>query len=278
MHRHWLFTTGMVVAASLAASPGWGTVSSSAQIGPLRVQLFDLDPDDGIVPTLQFSNMGTNTSLYTLAMTPTPFVYDMQIDAGSVPWQPGAVAARAGVAQASAAIEGTATAAGTRLSASGAAGNFDSLYGFDVARYSASADAPLPGGVFTLSANSFAILSGVATVMAAGTATTVLEEYAAATVHIEIAGMGGGGSGNQSAQDTLATGGYGSARPFSFEGNRLLSVSFLNQTSGDLSGSLNLTANVSGYVYATAVPEPRSMVLLLAGLAAVAWCGRRRQR
>lgn len=276
MRRHGPFTAGLAFAASLAASPGWGAVSSSAQMGPLRVQRFDLDPGDGITPSLQFTNMGSNTSLYTLTMTPTPYVHDRQTDFGATPWQPGAVAAMAGVAQASAAIEGSATAAGTRLCASGAAGNFDSLYGFEAARYAGSADAPPIGGAFTLPANSFAILSGVATVMATGTATAVLEEYAAAPVHRALAGLGRGGSGAQTAQDTLATGGYGAVRPFSVGSSRLLSVGFLNQTAGDLWGSLNLSASVSGYVYATPVPEPRSGALLLAGLAAVAWRGRRR--
>jgi hypothetical protein len=246
MIRHVSIPAAMALAASLVAAPAWAAVSSSAQMGPLRVQLFDLDPDDGISPSLQFSNMGTNTSLYTLAMTPAPYVADMQIDFGVTPWQPGAAAAMAGVAQASASIDGTGTAAGTRLSAAGAAGNFDSPYGFEAARYTGSVDAPLAGSVFTLSANTFAILSGQATVMAAGTATTVLEEYAAATVHIELSGIGGGGSGAQSAQDTLATGGYGAAQPFSFGSSRLLSVSFLNQTAGDLTGSLSLSASASG--------------------------------
>jgi hypothetical protein len=186
------------------------------------------------------------------------------------------VTATAGVAQASASIDGTGTADGTRLSASGSAGNFSSLYGFESARYAGSAEAPLTGGVFTLSANTFAILSGVATVMASGTATTVLEEYAAATVHIELSGLGGGGGGAQSAQDTLAAGGYGSAQPFSFGSSRLLAVSFLNETAADLSGNLNISASVSGYVYATPVPEPRSSALLLAGLAALGWRARRR--
>lgn len=270
------WTVGMALAASLAASPGWATVSSSAQVGPLRVQLFDLDPDDGITPSLQFSNMGSNTSLYAMAMTPSPYAYDMQIDFGATPWQPGSLTAQAGVAHATAAIEGTGSAAGTRLWAAGTAGNFDSLYSFEAARYNGSADAPLSNSAFTLSANTVAVLSGLATVAAWGTATSVLEEYAAATVHIELAGMGGGGSGSQSAFDTLATGGYGSARPFSFGNSRLLSVSFLNQTAGDLQGTLSLTANVTGYVYATTVPEPRSWALLLAGLAAVGWRARRR--
>lgn len=276
MQRHSSLTAGLALAASLAAAPGWAAVSSSAQMGPLQVQLFDLDPGDGITPSLQFTNMGTNTSLYTLAMTPSPYVYDMQIDTGATPWQPGSVAALAGVAQASAAIEGTGTAAGTRLTAAGSAGNFESLYAFEAARYTGSTDAPLTNSAFTLSANTIAVLSGVATVAASGTATTVLEEYAAATVHIELAGFGGGGSGSQAAHDTLATGGYGSAQPFSFGSSRLLSVSFLNQTSGDLSGTLSLAANVSGYVYATPVPEPRSWALLMAGLTAVGWCARRR--
>jgi hypothetical protein len=276
MQRHLLVTAGLALAASLATAPSWAAVSSSAQMGPLRLQLFDLDPSDGITPSLQFTNMGSNTSLYTLATTPTPYAYDMQIEIGTTPWQPGSIAALAGVAQASAAIEGSGSAADTRLWAAGGAGNFDSPYSFESARYSGSADAPLMGGVFTLSANTFAVLSGVAAVAASGTATTVLEEYAAATVHIELAGLGGGGSGAQSAQDTLATGGYGSAQPFSFSSSRLLSVSFLNLTTDDLSGTLSLTANVSGYVYATPVPEPRSWALLLVGLTAVGWRARRR--
>lgn len=275
MRRQSSFKVAMVLAAGLAAAPGWAAVSSSAQMGPLQVQLFDLDTGDGITPSLQFINMGTNTSLYTLAMTPSPYADDMQIDTGATPWQPGAVTALAGVARASAAIEGTGTAAGTRLSAAGSSGNFDSLFAFEATRYTASTDAPLSNSAFTLSANTIAVLSGVATVAAAGTASSVLEEYAAATVHIELAGLGGGGSGSQSAFDTLATGGYGSAQPFSFGSSRLLSVSFLNQTSGDLQGTLSLTANVTGYVYATPVPEPRSWALLLAGLGAVGWRARR---
>ncbi|MCU0869369.1 MAG: hypothetical protein MUF30_07145, partial [Burkholderiales bacterium] len=45
-----------LMSASLAASSAWATITSAARLSPLRVQLFDLAPDDGVAPSIDWTS------------------------------------------------------------------------------------------------------------------------------------------------------------------------------------------------------------------------------
>jgi hypothetical protein len=269
----------------LVSTPATAATSSSASIGPLTVQFFDLDPTDGVTPTIVFglSSYGVNNHVGAFASQSNTAFIDSKGALGAEPWAPAVVTAGAGVTHATASIDGADTFAGTSLSASGSATDFTSAILGDTAQYSGNASAPYSQYAtstnFTLSAHSIVVISANASVAAAVTGHVNGEaEFARAEAYIIIGGVAGGGGGTQSSSDALRAG-YGAnlGAPFSETSNRLISVSFVNNTGGDLSGNLSILASAFGTTYATPVPEPQSFWLTLAGLFAVEWARRRRQ-
>jgi hypothetical protein len=270
----------------LVSVPATAASSSSASIGPLTVQFFDLDPTDGIAPTLVFarSNFGVNNHAGAYAYQSGQVFGESRGVTGADPWAPAVVIASEGVALATASINGADTFYGTTLSASGFSGDFTSAVPGDYAQYSAIASAPefLPNEfntTFTLSAHSVVVISATASVAAAVTAhVNGQADSAKASAYMSIGGIGGGGGGTQASSDFLSAG-YGAylGGPFSETGERAMSVSFVNNTGGVLSGAFRLTATAFGATYATPVPEPQTCALALAGLLALGWAIRRRQ-
>jgi hypothetical protein len=281
-HRH-----GVALAIGFLVSlPATAASSSSARIGPLTVQFFDLDPTDGIAPAIAFAraNFGVNNHAGAFAYQSGTVFGDSRGVTGADPWAPGGVVVSSGVAQATALIDGPDTFDGTTLSASGSSADFTSAIQGDFAQYSAIASAPeyLAFEVntrFTLSAHSVVVISANASVAAAVTGhVNGQADFAKASAYMSIGGVGGGGGGTQSSSDLLGAG-YGAylGAPFSEIGERLISVSFVNNTGGVLSGGFHLTATAFGATYATPVPEPQTCALTLAGLLALGGAVRRRR-
>jgi hypothetical protein len=270
----------------LVVMPATAASSSSASIGPLTVQFFDLDPMDGVAPAIVFarSNSGAANHAGAFAYQSGTVYGDSRGVTAADPWAPEGVVVSLGVARAAAAIVGPGTFDGTTLSASGSSADFTSAIQGYFAQYSAIASAPdyLQSEVntrFTLSAHSVVVISAHASVDAAVTShVNGQADFAKASAYMSIGGVGGGGGGTQSSSDLLGAG-YGAylGDPFSETGVRLISVSFVNNTGGDLRGEFHLTATAFGATFATPVPEPQTCALTLAGLFALGGAVRRRR-
>jgi len=242
------------------------------------VQMIDLDPNDGIAPSLEFTSTLGNSVLMAGALQQFPYSYDQQTHQGLSPWEPASISTTVGVAHVAATIAGSGTVSSTTFSTSGSSGDFQSPNYFDYVTYSGSASAPGLNffNTFTLSANTALIITGVASITATGTGGLApnvqygYNDYARAGVTLAINGPNVGG-GSQSASAFLnysAEADFGS--PFDHSDSRTLAVSFVNASASSLSGNLKVQTDIFGWTYATVVPEPASAALLLAGLAGLA--------
>lgn len=269
-----LSLVGLAVASVLPA-PAFAASSSSANIGPLTVMLFDLDPLDNVAPSITFNDLGYNY-VYADAYQDPFGAYQENYSVG--PWTPNAAGASAGVAQASASIIGPAVANGTMISASGSVADFHSPNNGEYAEYYAHAYAPADQ-YFTLSANTVVVISGAAHVAVTGTGTSSYDS-AEAGAYISIYGPGGGGGGSQSADDSISLS-ISDAGPFSYIDSRSLGVSFVNLTGADMTGNLLVQAYVYGETYsypANPVPEPENWAMMLVGLLTLGSLARHRRR
>lgn len=270
--------------AALAAAPAFAASSSSASIGPMSLQLFDLDPLDGVAPSITFniSPYGYDTYVAASAYQSNPYAYDWQGGYFPGPWALNAVNAAAGVSQAAASIGGAGMANGATLSASGSSGDFTANTG-DSATYTAEANVHPNrwyGTSFTLTAKTLVLVSGNASVAAdaAPLGPSGYWDYAYAHVWLNVWGPGASGSGSQSAYDDITVGGYAYGVPFSLSDARSLGASFVNLTSSDMDGYFEVGASVTGITYANVVPEPETYALMLAGLLTVGIITHRRRR
>jgi hypothetical protein len=147
---------------------------------------------------------------------------------------------------------------------------------------------------FTLSANTMVLFKVTSSLSATTTvtwdpSTTTQWENAYASAGLELWGPGASGSGEQYTDDyreieasfhavTDASCGSGYCHVGeSFSETTTLAGSFVNATNGTLDGYLQLYAYVDGESFATAVPEPATCAMLMAGLAAVGLRARRRR-
>jgi len=159
-------------------------------------------------------------------------------------------------------------------------------------QFAGAAFGDISTGSFTLSAWTAVVVSAHSTLYAGVThvwdpATSYGWEYAWADASLSLSGPGPGGGGGQSSYDGFSmsvgsayydtsppcgsmTDGY-CYGPSSASDSRVLSVSFVNATSGSVDGTMQSYAQVTGHSYASAVPEPASAALTLAGLVALAF-------
>lgn len=275
----------MALAAATVAAPASAETLSHATIGPLTIQLFDLDTLDGVTPWLHFnaSPDGFGNALQASAQQSKPEFDEVRRGSDPAQWTPAAFDATAGVARAQASIGGVGQAAAATLRASGSAGNFSAGY-WDSAQYGAHAQVSqfgYLGAGFVLSANTLVIVSGWAEVAAAGQSGNPARrsgDIATARVQMLMNGPGAKGAGVQLSSANLAVFGrsvLGSA--FDLADHADLGVSFTNLTSGDMTGDFQLGVTVFGTTHAQSVPEPESLALMLAGLLAVGQAARRRR-
>jgi PEP-CTERM motif len=283
--------------AALPVTPALAAASSSALLENFSITLYDLDPTDGITPwiTPTLSGLGSTVSVNA---RDAAVGNDSLSRWSQSAWGPVSIGTTVGLAQASASVSGSPAAGTGRLAASGAAqGVVPGTPRYDGTSFSARA-APFDeySTSFLLSPYTLAVFSATASVRAQTTVgydpVTDGYESASANVRLSVQGQapGGGSSGGQSANDSRFVNANATQDYDPLTGDFLWSgmteeilaspvaVAFTNYSAGSLGGSLQADVHVDGNSAVTAVPEPGSAMLLLAGLAGIGHVVARRRR
>ncbi|NTV72039.1 MAG: PEP-CTERM sorting domain-containing protein [Azonexaceae bacterium] len=274
------------------ATPAVAAVSASATISDLTIALYDLNPLDGIAPTITWSNTsydynyGTSTSASAFGSYGASNTYNY-----APIGQANSSAASILNAAANASISAS-TSAGTpsgQYSASGSASATDlySSKGFNAAAQSGT----FGSSVFSLSANTAVIFQANASTHATASVgydfLSGQNEYVSAQAFLNVSGPGASGNGSQSSSDSISSSiqnyYWGNGFPANAQSLASLAGSFVNSSKGSLTGSFQLGVNVSGSTNVVAaaavaaVPEPESYAMFLAGLGLIGAVARRRQ-
>jgi len=255
--RHLFFAVLFTAAVSHAQA----AVTSEAAMGPIRIQLFDLDTNDGITPYVTFSEPGFSMAIDGevngfLAVgfggkgDYNDFVYESTQSSPGVP-----IYGRLGVT-----ANGTLDGASMSVKASGSptpSQNWLNINSYVHGPYS---------GYFTLSPHTALVVSSDATVWTSGVTATgsVTEARAIAGMDFEVYNDGGPQRWSDSIELDPT---YRISKSFDETKNRAISVAFSNAAADEASGYFR--ANVSAFVAVTPVPEPSAWALLLCGTAAV---------
>lgn len=285
----------VAAAAALATPPAFAVSSASATLSPISITLYDLNTSDGVTPSITFNAIsypGSGSTVYVNAYDYQAGLYSYNSAEGAFGWDPVSISGGVPKASGAASVTGNGSPSGTVLSANGSALGVNPLG--DKSEYFAGAAAPYYFyNAFTLSANTLMVMSANSLLTTDVTASfdpglTYEQEYAQAFSAMQVSGAGPLGTGSQSSADSAliyigstyyddagCTYGY-CFGPASAAASNTIAVSFTNATSGDLTGNMHAEASVTGYSYAQAVPEPGSVSLMLAGLAALGLVRRRR--
>lgn len=293
-----LYVAGLL--SVVCASPAMAAVSASANISSFTVSLYDLNPLDGVAPTITWSqpayaSYGNFTQAYVYDnsgygsggyVTNYSGLGSSNISTGSSSH----ASATASVAASSSALtpSGVVSASGSAYAT--ASSGTTSFYGYAVDPY-------YYYNSFVLSANTAVVFTATAASQAATTvgynSKTGQSESASATATLTVSGTGPSGTGYQSASDSVSSyasyvwggytydpvaGGYSyNYLPQSASSSATLVGSFVNVSKGNLTGQLQVQAYANGYTSVVAVPEPETYAMLLAGLGMIGAVARRRQ-
>lgn len=283
------------VALVVASQPvlASGSASASASISNLTLSLFDLDPLDGIAPSLTFSSYGYfdnygYASVYQFDGTTYDSGSGQFGETASGPWDPGSTSASIAHATASASLTGPGSLSGSSLAAAGMALGAGSVscttpYAYSTcnvpnAQFSAQAIAPYYyySNTFTVSANTLVLITGSASVTAQAIGGGVQQTfdyaanpyayyygnsaYANAQVSIYGPSASGSGSGSQSSSDAISANAstYWDGQAwveytYGTVSDAAFAVTFVNASDSDLSGTMQAYAYAYGYAYGDSV-------------------------
>jgi len=281
-----------LVLFAFGSSAALASATSSASVNGLTVTLYDLNPGDGVAPSIAFTLASGLYGSYVRTSATDGAIGSQTNNAWSLqPFGPALANSAAGLAQASAAIGGS-LANGLALSAQGSAGGtltpgFGSDYAASAAH--ASSEYSYNSMSFLLSPNTLAVFGGTFGLFAQTTVGLVsvpqppytqYSERASASVTVSVNGVGPSGSGtqnnsqNESLSATYTTTYNPQTGQWVYTGqtfsllDRQLAASFTNASGAAITGYLTLALGVSGYSSVlTAVPEPSTYLLMLAGAA-----------
>ena len=257
--------------ASLAAMPAAASTATAA-MSDFRVELVDLDPADGIVPSLTFQDVQGGSFIAAESGAPGHVLTDTHqggtpLGAGSSSSARGAASARASFAGDPRAPGAGATAVATE--ATGAAG-----------QYGASTVQLGDGAIyapFTLSAETRLVITADASASALSTfADPHADTWASVFLKLtDATGTGSVSTDTASAEQFAMIG----DTPTPTIDDRRMAITFENLTGTDLGGIFY--GSVDAYaadLAPVAVPEPGGLPLVACGLGLLAWRLRRRAR
>jgi PEP-CTERM motif len=290
----------VITALALAAAASANATSfSSATLGPIQVQLFDLNPLDGVGPSITFLTNGNGSGNYAYAYASN---YSLGIYAGETNYGSNSfssVSANANIPSTFSTASITSgpnetSAQGVSLSASGQVSGTSNN---DSNSYSAYALAPNSyyNGNFVLSAYTMVTFSALATSSATTTVGNVPyqgSEYAQASAGLSVSGSAPLGAGYQNSSANVSS--YASYTysyawddqaqqyVYTYSGQQdsstnMVGVSFTNLTSADKQGTVSANVYAYGSSSIAAVPEPETYAMLLAGMGVIATIARRRR-
>lgn len=273
-----LLRSALAVAAglALASQPAAAAPLSYITLSDLKISLIDLDTSDNVAPSITIGGdkkSFVSGAAYDLA----PLLTDQfQTYSDSAFSTVTGSAESAHALAAGGAFIADSTAESSYLLAYGSAdgsGGVGSVSGYNAAAFYLGA----PTVNFTLSAKTLMVLSATASGFSFTSTgiTPVYYEWAQSTYSLSASGLGAYGSGTQSSTDSqsFVASALGSYLPIS----AFASVTFVNLTGTDLTGSLGASVNVAGQYGVVAVPEASTALALSGGLGLLAFALRRRK-
>jgi hypothetical protein len=262
-----LVRAALALATLLGACSVFAGSSAEATLDSLIITLVDLDPGDGVAPSISFVGGASRAS----AVVFQPFgVFDEDVASGSGPWADIGAAVTLSLGRAAGSLEGAgADGSGASLHVSGQAADPGTPLGAAV-QYQAQVWAPyMAAGAVVLSRKTTLTISAAASLSTTTQSGAASHDFATAGAYLFLEGTGDVATlvCESTASQQCTTGDA-----------RQLSVTFSNTAGTSVNGTFQAWAQVAGYSQVAVVPEPAGALSLLAGLCIVGGVVRQRQR